>query len=617
MQVRGYGFYAPGFGGGTSSLATGNYNFLTEELRRIKVLSKSQKQIKNATPPPQFIDIPPDKLVKAAQSLPDYVLEGSFPLTSNDAKTVSDVFKNMGVDSRTKEGRLLKEITAQLDNFSTLNPSSYKKEIKRRMGGVHKAAGGKKEDLDFIFEGLGNNYTAEDIISRIYSPSNPALAGKTRGVFAPSNEKSSIGKIDTKIQEIAKKTFGSGFTFLGLNKGGQVPGMQYANIGKMIGKAMGLNADDALGAFGLLKPAVRSGGKTKIPKNLTMKEIFDHKEFKEGIYLVQPEGGKAYEASLYYFNGKPRLQRHGQYNVGSGMGTRTRQFDPIDVDPNMRASIYNRNEYTGSNVSGPFKANKGNIVPGTGNTDTVPAMLTPGEFVINKESTKQNYDLLTAINNGKMNKYNKGGVASGIQYFAEENPQRVVQPANPKGYQAARGAAGMVGSMLPFMVGNMGPMQSMAASIIGMSVASKATGVAMKLLTGRAANVAGEFKLLGNIITKLGPGLTGTLGIGGAAITLGIALNNMAKKTTQAGSDFVNAMYGSSNTMAGFAKSMGRENIQQQLTTKRAETAGGGAISQESKQFSTQFLETDAGKGLLENVSTVTKEQWVKKAIYV
>jgi hypothetical protein len=152
----------------------------------------------------------------------------------------------------------------------------------------------------------------------------------------------------------------------------------------------------------------------------------------------------------------------------------------------------------------------------------------------------------------------------------------------------------------------------MAASIIGMSVASKATGVAMKLLTGRAANVAGEFKLLGNIITKLGPGLTGTLGIGGAAITLGIALNNMAKKTTQAGSDFVNAMYGSSNTMAGFAKSMGRENIQQQLTTKRAETAGGGAISQESKQFSTQFLETDAGKGLLENVSTVTKTRGTK-----
>ena len=37
-----------------------------------------------------------------------------------------------------------------------------------------------------------------------------------------------------------------------------------------------------------------------------------------------------------------------------------------------------------------FTPDYGNTVPGTGNTDTVPAMLTPGEFVVNKESTKNN-----------------------------------------------------------------------------------------------------------------------------------------------------------------------------------------------------------------------------------
>ena len=586
MQVRGYGFYAPGFGGGTSSLATGNYNFLTEELRRIKVLSKSQKQIKNATPPPQFIDIPPDKLVKAAQSLPDYVLEGSFPLTSNDAKTVSDVFKNMGVDSRTKEGRLLKEITAQLDNFSTLNPSSYKKEIKRRMGGVHKAAGGKKEDLDFIFEGLGNNYTAEDIISRIYSPSNPALAGKTRGVFAPSNEKSSIGKIDTKIQEIAKKTFGSGFTFLGLNKGGQVPGMQYANIGKMIGKAMGLNADDALGAFGLLKPAVRSGGKTKIPKNLTMKEIFEHKEFKEGIYLVQPEGGKAYEASLYYFNGKPRLQRHGQYNVGSGMGTRTRQFDPIDVDPNMRASIYNRNEYTGSNVSGPFKANKGSIVPGTGNTDTVPAMLTPGEFVINKESTKQNYDLLTAINNGQ--NLNVGGKVKGYAVGGVIKTGLRGVAGIGAGFAATAGLEGM-------------GMNSMLANILGFTIGpALATSKGLGLIAKTATP----------LVSALGLSTTALMSVIGpiAAVAIGYAaLRKMSDNAVQAGGELVKSMYGSSDRMKEFAKAFGRENTQQALARQRAESAAGAPIGQEAQQYSTQFLESGAGATLLKDLQNVSK----------
>jgi len=728
-------FYATGFGGGTSGILGARYNFLMEDLFQVK--RGGGKFFRH------------EKAKEAAKDIPDYILEGSFPLTPKDAKVTARALEKMGNEKQ------LKQMIKELDDLSKINEKDYLQLIRKRVEPVHIGAGGKANELDFIFNNLPKNYTAKDILKNIYNIDSPALSGNVKGIFTnlgssknKKDIKSSIGNMGrlTTVKDMAaatglsprlmvnkggmipgvqyamsgklikdsmrapfgvpawgpnkssnvakgswgslmegittrrkydwdkipietlkpgmtagrrtsgtrplnveiydpitKKTIGQydvdptnatekrsllntlqvekskGFKEAyiravgeGFNKGGMIPGVQYANIGKMIGKSMGLNADDALGAFGLLKPTIRSGGKTKIPKNLTMKEIFNHKDFKEGIYLVQPQGGQPYEASLYYFNGKPRLQRHGQYNVGSGIGTRTRQFDPIDVDPNMRASIYNRNEYTGSNVSGPFKASKGSIVPGTGNTDTVPAMLTPGEFVINKESTKQNYHLLNAINNGKMNKYNKGGVASGIQYFAEENTQRVVKPALPRGYNAGRGAASMVGGMLPFMFGNMGPMQSMAASIIGGSVASKATGVAMKLLTGRAANLAGEFKLLGNIITKLGPGLTGTLGIGGAAIALGIALNNMAKKTTQAGSDFVNATYGSTKTMTEFAKSMGRENIQQQLTTKRAEVAGGGAISQQSKQYSTQFLETAGGKGLLENASTVAKTRGVK-----
>jgi hypothetical protein len=85
--------------------------------------------------------------------------------------------------------------------------------------------------------------------------------------------------------------------------------------------------------------------------------------------------------------------------------------------------FFNDKKFYKDNDLSTMKFNKGNIVPGVGNTDTVPAMLTPGEFVINKESTKQNYDLLTAINNGNVNKYNKGGVASGVQYLNEGERQ--------------------------------------------------------------------------------------------------------------------------------------------------------------------------------------------------
>jgi TP901 family phage tail tape measure protein len=61
----------------------------------------------------------------------------------------------------------------------------------------------------------------------------------------------------------------------------------------------------------------------------------------------------------------------------------------------------------------PKRFNSGSIVPGTGNTDTVPAMLTPGEFVINKEATAANLPLLQAINNGQQSdtgQYNIGGM---------------------------------------------------------------------------------------------------------------------------------------------------------------------------------------------------------------
>ena len=55
------------------------------------------------------------------------------------------------------------------------------------------------------------------------------------------------------------------------------------------------------------------------------------------------------------------------------------------------------------NQGGPLYLSSGSseIVPGVGNTDTVPAMLTPGEFVVNKKATAANLPLLNAINGGK------------------------------------------------------------------------------------------------------------------------------------------------------------------------------------------------------------------------
>ena len=51
--------------------------------------------------------------------------------------------------------------------------------------------------------------------------------------------------------------------------------------------------------------------------------------------------------------------------------------------------------------------------PGTGTSDSIPAMLSAGEYVVNAAATKNNLRLLTAINEGRVSKYATGGLVQG------------------------------------------------------------------------------------------------------------------------------------------------------------------------------------------------------------
>jgi hypothetical protein len=70
-------------------------------------------------------------------------------------------------------------------------------------------------------------------------------------------------------------------------------------------------------------------------------------------------------------------------------------------------------------VSGlpPMKFATGGVVPGTGNKDTVPALLTPGEVVITKQTAKDNPELVAALQNGSVQKYSKG---TGRSFFSQQ-----------------------------------------------------------------------------------------------------------------------------------------------------------------------------------------------------
>ena len=56
----------------------------------------------------------------------------------------------------------------------------------------------------------------------------------------------------------------------------------------------------------------------------------------------------------------------------------------------------------------PTKFATGGVVPGTGNKDTVPALLTPGEVVITKKTVKENPELVAALQNGSVKRYHEG-----------------------------------------------------------------------------------------------------------------------------------------------------------------------------------------------------------------
>ncbi len=106
--------------------------------------------------------------------------------------------------------------------------------------------------------------------------------------------------------------------------------------------------------------------------------------------------------------------------------------DKQDVKPD---DIGNAPEPGQQDTPGVQKFNKGGEVPGTGNQDTVPAMLTPGEFVMSKDAVQQyGVDTLANMNaavGGKNNGsplkgFNQGGLVPGAR------PGVVTDPAEKK-----------------------------------------------------------------------------------------------------------------------------------------------------------------------------------------
>jgi TP901 family phage tail tape measure protein len=81
--------------------------------------------------------------------------------------------------------------------------------------------------------------------------------------------------------------------------------------------------------------------------------------------------------------------------------------------------------------------------PGTGTSDSIPALISNGEYVVNAAATARNRDWLDAINSGMVAKFAKGGIADNysipVSVAGFPDPSRIMPAPEPGGGGSARG----------------------------------------------------------------------------------------------------------------------------------------------------------------------------------
>ncbi|MDD2815453.1 MAG: tape measure protein [Thiotrichaceae bacterium] len=92
----------------------------------------------------------------------------------------------------------------------------------------------------------------------------------------------------------------------------------------------------------------------------------------------------------------------------SNLDAISQKIDAIKAKADIKVNVQGVEGHNAGGVAGMFSRAlhfaTGNIVPGVGSDDTVPAMLTPGEFVVNKGRSETFRDLLNFVNFGPLEK---------------------------------------------------------------------------------------------------------------------------------------------------------------------------------------------------------------------
>jgi len=237
-----------------------------------------------------------------------------------------------------------------------------------------------------------------------------------------------------------------------------------------------------------------------------------------------------------------------------------------------------------------------------------PSLLTPGEFVVNKDVAAKNRPFLDALNAGKVKRF-AGGTGPLGNYGGNQTERMNTAKQRLQNIKVANVTAPMS------KVGGAAGAAAFPAMIAGPALQASSNELAQKMgsVVSSMTPVLFGMQLLGpvtkQLLTKFPAlaGVTGGIVVGMAA--LGIATYKVIEqinKVRQSGAELTKAMYGSSKTVSDMANAFGRQSPVNQLTSLRSQKAG-GAVSAQAQGAADQFMQTDIAKQMLKDIETVKK----------
>jgi hypothetical protein len=422
-------------------------------------------------------------------------------------------------------------------------------------------------------------------------------------------------------------------------------GMRYALAGAM-SEGEGINGPTYKRLYKRFM-AIQGNSTSDITKNIVKLAASDYRAGRSA------DKGMTSRGAVDLSKGQPRLKQRGAIsahvrraansmistkpNSTSLMGLFPRSQKDFDLlpeshkkmlrAPNMMYNYLKMRQGIGfKNFSTARKFASGGSVPGYGEKDTVPALLTPGEFVVNKAATQEHGPILQAMNSGNIQYRKTGDIRSQsnkTKKATAASKAATVAASKARAQAAAGGGVGTKRSIFNFgkssapidaqtaaaqqansqkmmqrssMLFSTVMMGNMALSMMGNETAQKYQGA-----LGAATGAMMAMTMIRGPVSAL---LTGLVALAGTYIYLKKQNEALLKKTIET---TVN-MGAGSKSMKELAETTGRVSARDIMDRRRNEKLSQFQIQTGKKTFGQSFVEGEKGKQMIKDFGQRIKD---------